>query len=398
MGSVWPLYNDAYRRRVTTREVTATLPHADWLLEAHLSDGSVMTVTEDHRFWSVTDNGWVELQDLDTTDLLLTPDGATVTVDWLDWDAGADAPAWDLTVQAEHNFFVAADATAEPVLVHNQTPGFFCGVPVDDPEVAADLVDLNRRLDDTGDSDAVGSALTRLSENLADEGLDAAGVDRILNVIVDVERRGDTDLAETMARNLAADSRATEGIVRRELDLAANGSANAGVYSESVLGDSDYAAIWAMAAGRQDQVLVRIDDPDFWSFESDVTNLAELRIRDYLVADGRSVDNFPLEPVPGRRDPDALVDGVKTDFKSLSETGGENALYNNVRNSLQSPQGPNLVVDARTNAGDGVGREFARLEIERALDEATAVGLARVDVLLDDDTPLTWVQGTGFLP
>jgi len=91
------------------RDVTATLPHSDWLLQAHLSDGSILEVTEDHRFWSVTDNGWVELQHLDTTDMLLTPDGATVTVDYLDWNAGADAPAWDLTVEVEHNFFVAAD-------------------------------------------------------------------------------------------------------------------------------------------------------------------------------------------------------------------------------------------------------------------------------------------------
>ena len=33
------------------RSVTATLPHTDWLLEAHFSDGTVMEVTEDHRFW-----------------------------------------------------------------------------------------------------------------------------------------------------------------------------------------------------------------------------------------------------------------------------------------------------------------------------------------------------------
>ena len=70
------------------REVTATLPHTDWLLEAHFSDGTTMNVTEDHRFWSVTDADWVELQDLDTSDVLLSPDGATVTVDWLDRDAG----------------------------------------------------------------------------------------------------------------------------------------------------------------------------------------------------------------------------------------------------------------------------------------------------------------------
>ena len=118
-----------------SRVVTATLPHEDWLLQAHLSDGSVMTVTEDHRFWSVTDSGWVELQDLDSTDQLLTPDGVMVTVDWLDWDAGADAPAWDLTVAEEHNFFVAADTTAEPVLVHNMSfPSEWCGLPIADGE------------------------------------------------------------------------------------------------------------------------------------------------------------------------------------------------------------------------------------------------------------------------
>ena len=91
------------------RSVTATLPHEDWLLEAHLSDGSILEVTEDHQFWSVTDTAWVELQDLDSTDQLLTPDGAMITVDWLDWEAGDTAPAFDLTIDQEHNFFVAAD-------------------------------------------------------------------------------------------------------------------------------------------------------------------------------------------------------------------------------------------------------------------------------------------------
>ena len=113
-----------------SREVAATLPHTDWLLEAHFSDGSVLEVTEDHRFWSVTDTDWVELQHLDTTDILLTPDGATVTVDWLDWDAGAVAPAWDLTVDDVHNFFVAADPNAEPVLVHNATRRQLCELPL----------------------------------------------------------------------------------------------------------------------------------------------------------------------------------------------------------------------------------------------------------------------------
>jgi|GEM_PF-4775178 len=154
------------------REVTATLPHTDWLLEAHLSDGSVMSVTEDHRFWSITDTAWVELQDLDTTDMLLTPNGATVTVDWLDWIAGETAPAWDLTVAEEHNFFVAADATAEPLLVHNQTLGTFCDLPIG-VELALKLAPVNDALVASGDSGAVNLALKALGRQERIKALDA---------------------------------------------------------------------------------------------------------------------------------------------------------------------------------------------------------------------------------
>ena len=98
-------------------------------------------MTEDHRFWSVTDDAWVELQDLDTSDVLLTPDGATVTVDFLDWDAGVTTDAYDLTVDQEHNFFVTADTTGEPVLVHNANEGAFCSIPVDG-DLATALADI----------------------------------------------------------------------------------------------------------------------------------------------------------------------------------------------------------------------------------------------------------------
>ena len=136
--------------------VTETLPHADWLLEAHLSDGSVMSVTEDHRFWSITDNAWVELQDLDVSDVLLSPDGANVTVDWLDWESGVTTDAWDLSVDDEHNFFVAADEDAQPVLVHNQNS--FCGLQLPDSI-----------------SDATASTLQRTQDNLP--GVDAAALE-----------------------------------------------------------------------------------------------------------------------------------------------------------------------------------------------------------------------------
>ena len=171
------------------REVTATLPHEDWLLEAHLSDGSVMSVTEDHRFWSVTDNGWVELQDLDTTDQLLTPDGAMVTVDHLDLDAGETAPAWDLTVAEEHNFFVAADTTAEPVLVHNMDVGLFCGIPVS-VNTALDLLPVDALLRASSDAERVNRMLLSLSRQ-----------QRVKMLDVIAASGSDAELGATIARN-----------------------------------------------------------------------------------------------------------------------------------------------------------------------------------------------------
>ena len=157
------------------RSVTATLPHEVWLLEAHFSDGSTLSVTEDHRFWSITDTAWVELQDLDPTDILLTPDGATVTVDHLDWDAGVAAPAWDLTVDQVHNFFVAADDSAEPLLVHNQDEvAFFCGVTVD-VSLAAQLAQVGERL--------TGPEQVRFA--VAADLLDEAETAQLLSIIVD---------------------------------------------------------------------------------------------------------------------------------------------------------------------------------------------------------------------
>ena len=130
-------------------------------------------MTEDHRFWSITDDDWVELQDLDTSDVLLTPDGATVTVDFLDWDAGVTTDAYDLTVDEEHNFFVTADTTGEPLLVHNETQGAFCGVPVS-PRHAA-LLGADEVLDDISRA-ALGDSLRALGEQspaLLDDAFDA---------------------------------------------------------------------------------------------------------------------------------------------------------------------------------------------------------------------------------
>ena len=191
------------------REVTATMPHSDWLLEAHLSDGSTLTVTEDHRFWSVTDNGWVELQDLDTTDVLLTPDGATVTVDWLDWDAGADAAAWDLTVDQEHNFFVAADdAAAEPVLVHNQgAPDPWCGIALTD--------DVFRKLDSAITTEEARTSVRAVVDGLVLSGR-LEGAERLLTYV----SRFDEGTVARMMQNANIDRTVTNTVIDEKVEYA----------------------------------------------------------------------------------------------------------------------------------------------------------------------------------
>ena len=54
--------------------------------------------------------------------------GATLTVTDFVETSGSSGRAWDLSVAGVHNFFVAADASAEPVLVHNASN--FCPLPI----------------------------------------------------------------------------------------------------------------------------------------------------------------------------------------------------------------------------------------------------------------------------
>jgi len=147
-------------------------------------------VTEDHRFWSVTDTAWVELQDLDTDDVLLTPDGVMVTVDWLDWDAGVDAPAFDLTVDQEHNFFVAADESAVPVLVHNAS---VVGLGCPDRISAAAARRLQALSETDGlVSEATADALLSIQSRVVRESISEA-----------IGRAGDLDAAALIAENAA---------------------------------------------------------------------------------------------------------------------------------------------------------------------------------------------------
>lgn len=100
------------------RAVTHTWPHEDTLLELQFADGSHVVTTEDHHVWNETDREWQETQDLDPGDAMRTPEGHLVTVDGLDWASVHVAPAYDLTVDDIHTYFVVTSAGDE-VLVHN---------------------------------------------------------------------------------------------------------------------------------------------------------------------------------------------------------------------------------------------------------------------------------------
>ena len=108
------------------REVLATWPHTDTLVEFEVGDSTV-TATEDHEFWNVTDQAWQETQHIDAGDLLLTADGATVEAGTLLWDTAHVAPAFDLTIDEIHAYHVTAGD--ESVLVHNTDCEFFEGPP-----------------------------------------------------------------------------------------------------------------------------------------------------------------------------------------------------------------------------------------------------------------------------
>jgi Pretoxin HINT domain len=119
---------DPVTGKKSIREVTRLFTHIDDdLLDlVVLTDDGVETIhtTDHHRFWNDTRKAWVEANDLQSGERLLTADGDPVTIGQLNRVPGA-APMLDLTIEYDYTFYVALNGTA--VLVHNQT----CGI-VDD--------------------------------------------------------------------------------------------------------------------------------------------------------------------------------------------------------------------------------------------------------------------------
>ncbi len=86
-----------------------------------MTDGDSVEATDNHPFWVTNDGAWVELADVESGDVLLTPDGVT-TVAAVDLDPAKPTLVWELNVGIDHTF--AVQAGDDEVLVHNG-----CGDP-----------------------------------------------------------------------------------------------------------------------------------------------------------------------------------------------------------------------------------------------------------------------------
>ena len=96
--------------------------HKDTLVELVTSAGGIRT-TENHPFWTATDQAWEAAEDIGSGEDILSDDGALIEVQGIDWVTAGGGVAYNLTVAELHTYFVVVNASA--VLVHNMcaSPG-----------------------------------------------------------------------------------------------------------------------------------------------------------------------------------------------------------------------------------------------------------------------------------
>ena len=96
---------------------------------------------------------------------------------------------------------------------------------------------------------------------------------------------------------------------------------------------------------------------------------AELAIAEALADRGAVVVALVEDSSVGRRQPDALVDGRVTEFKSLSRGASDATVKNQLRTA--KGQAPNVVIDAR---GSGLAEDSAALGLRRFLGQSVGAG------------------------
>ncbi len=97
-----------------TKTVTRVWIHEDTVVDL-VVEGEVITTTEDHPFWSVTDQRFERADQLAAGEQVLGADGRTLIVSGLKLDTARYAAAYNLSIEGIHTYHVGDDQ----VLVHN---------------------------------------------------------------------------------------------------------------------------------------------------------------------------------------------------------------------------------------------------------------------------------------
>ncbi len=99
------------------KRVEHVFVHEDTVIDL-VVDGEVITTTEDHPFWSVTDQRFERADELSPGEEVLGADGRVSTVSGLHLDTARDAMAYNLSVRGIHTYHVGES----DILVHNTCP------------------------------------------------------------------------------------------------------------------------------------------------------------------------------------------------------------------------------------------------------------------------------------
>jgi hypothetical protein len=96
------------------KTVDQVFVHDDTVVDL-VVDGQVITTTEDHPFWSVTDQRFERADELAAGEQVLTADGRVLTVSGLKRDTARQGAAYNLSIQGIHTYHVGDNE----ILVHN---------------------------------------------------------------------------------------------------------------------------------------------------------------------------------------------------------------------------------------------------------------------------------------
>ncbi|MEZ5094656.1 MAG: polymorphic toxin-type HINT domain-containing protein [Nocardioides sp.] len=146
-----------------TRKVTHVWVHDDTLTDLKLADGTTLTTTEDHLFWSVTDQTFERADQLAPGEVVLGDNGHEVTVVGFEIGTSRTALAYNLSIAGVHTYHVGPDA----IVVHNDCiPGGGASL---DNIASSDAARIQQFADRTGRSiSVVGSRAGGTAHELSD--------------------------------------------------------------------------------------------------------------------------------------------------------------------------------------------------------------------------------------